>query len=231
MNKFIFVLFAVFIIFSSNSFGYFELDPNDAINRKLVLKKSFTIDDFEDGSINRDPEWWVFNNLLLYTTVNPLEEGAPSYIGGKSLQFNGKAQSHYVGGCGRYLNIPGNLYSGLKMYIYGNGPDSGILITELYDDDNDNMQIEVDPDMPSQTLYDDKFIYSLPIDWYGWKTVVIDLEKFKDENKNIGDDIWNPSQTLDGSGGLLQMQFVVLSQMEDGDVNFKIDSIKLFKFR
>ena len=69
------------------------------------------------------------------------------------------------------------------------------MIIELFDDDNNNWEIEPHPELPSETLADDKFIHTLKVDWVGWKVVIIPFSKFVDENNDIGDDRWNPYQT------------------------------------
>jgi hypothetical protein len=54
----------------------------------------------------------------------------------------------------------------------------------------------------------------------------IPLSDFVDDNPAVGDDIWNPQQT-NGSGGLLQVQFVCLGSSEKGKVNFNLDNVAL----
>jgi hypothetical protein len=42
----------------------------------------------------------------------------------------------------------------------------------------------------------------------------------------VGDDIWNPQQR-NGSGGLLQVQFVCIASTDTGIVNFNADNVSL----
>ena len=115
----------------------------------------------------------------------------------------------------------------MKLLVRGTGTQSGSLQIELYDDDNKNEVLERSSSAPSQTLYDDKFIYTMDVTWMGWRVVIIPLTNFRDENSQAGDNIFNPSKK-DGSGGLLQLQFVVFANQEKGKVDFLIDSIRLY---
>ena len=72
-----------------------------------------------------------------------------------------------------------------------------------------------------------KFIHTLKVDWTGWKVVIIPFNNFVDANLGIGDDLWNPYQT-DSSGGLLQMQLVLLAGDKEVKPRIRIDEIKIY---
>jgi hypothetical protein len=73
---------------------------------------------------------------------------------------------------------------------------------------------------------DDLWSYELKVDWNGWKQVSLPFSDFILENPSAGDGVWNPQQT-NGSGGLLQMQFICLASASDGKVNFNADNVLL----
>ncbi|MGB9613172.1 MAG: hypothetical protein ACPL4K_03235, partial [Candidatus Margulisiibacteriota bacterium] len=149
--------------------------------------------------------------------------------GNYSLGLSGMAKNWYAGGCGTYLAKERqdlSKYTNLRLDIYGNGPGSGTLKIELFDDDNNNWQVEQDPAKNYAPIYDDKFTYEIRVDWTGWKRVSIPIADFADENPLIGDDVWNPFQT-GGSGGLLQMQFICLASSDKGKVNYQVDNVML----
>ena len=186
----------------------------------------FLIDDFEDGNISETPKWWGFGELLIM-----FEDNDPKTfdgLGKKSLSFLGKTDHWLVGGIGTYLGLDGTQYNALKLIIKGSGEKSGNLTIELYDDDNGNWKVDVDPSNPGFPNYDDKFVYNLPITWKGWRTLIIPIARFRDDNPTAGDNIWNPDQK-NGSGGLLQIQLLAFSSTQKGSIDFQIDSIKLFK--
>jgi len=194
--------------------------------------KSFLIDDFESGSIKSPREWWTFSIGKAAADPNrELKKGDPrvaSQVGNYSLLLSGAARDRFVGGCGTYLAKGGqdlSKYNNFQMDIYGRGRDSGELSIELIDDDNHNWQRGEDPKSYAP-LYDDKFVYRLKVDWEGWKRVSVPLADFKDANPKVGDDIWNPAQT-GGSGGLLQMEFLVYAQEAAGRVELNLDNICL----
>lgn len=201
---------------------------------KVVLaERIFLIDDFESGSIKSPREWWTFDIEKAEAASNKElksgDEKIAAGVGVYSLLLSGPAKNWYAGGCGTYLAKEGqdlSKYSNFSMDIYGNGPGSGAVKIELFDDDNGNWQAEQDPTKNYAPVNDDKFGYEVKVDWNGWKRVSIPMADFTDENPLVGDDIWNPQQ-LSGSGGLLQMQFICIAGSDKGRVNYNLDNIQL----
>jgi hypothetical protein len=207
--------------------------PEKAPVTAVVLSDQFLIDDFESGSLKSPRDWWTFDIAEGKAAPNAeLTLGGEEVAGGVgkySFQLKGDATNWYAGGAGTYLAKEGQNLSKFNYFvvdIYGNGPGSGSLKVELGDDDNRNWQIEQNKAKNYVPLYDDKFVYEIPIDWKGWQRVSIALDDFVDDNPGVGDDIWNPTQK-DDSGGMLQLQFVCLAVKDKGIVNFNIDNIKL----
>ncbi len=183
------------------------------------------IDDFEDANLVDGPKWFLFGGLSANIRQNDLTEF--QHLGVNSLHLYGSTSSWYVGGVGTYLGIDASQYQFMKLLIRGNGSQSGSLQIELYDDDNQNQVLERNSASPSHTLYDDKFIYTMDVTWVGWRVVILPLSNFRDDNPDVGDNVLNPSRK-DGSGGLLQLQFVAFGNQEKGKVDFLIDSIRLY---
>jgi len=185
----------------------------------------FIVDNFEDADLSQFPRWWGFDNIELSVEPNVISEFP--YLGNRSLQLTGNPKNWYVGGCGTYFAIDVAKYNAIKLLVRGYGKKSGVLILELFDDDNNNFEIEPHPELSDQTMADDKFIHTLKVDWLGWKVVIIPFNNFVDGNLGIGDDLWNPYQT-DFSGGLLQMQMVVLASDKTTIPRIRIDEIKIY---
>ncbi len=194
---------------------FFQPQPNDL----------FIVDDFEDADLYINPKWWIFDNLNLSIKTNNQNEF--QYLGKRSVQLTGSPKRWYVGGCGTYFGIDVESYNAIKLVVRGFGPDSGWLSIELFDDDNGNWEIEPHTDIESETLADDKFIHTLKVDWIGWKVIIIPFSKFVDGNSDIGDDKWNPYQKK-GSGGLIQMQMVLLASNKKEKPRVHVDTIKIF---
>jgi hypothetical protein len=210
-----------------------KLETPAAVAPVSLAEKVFLIDNFESGSIKSPREWWTFDLPKVEAVSNKELKGGDELIaaevGNFSLLLNGPAKNWYGGGCGTYIAKEGqdlSKYTNFSLDIFGTGPASGTLKIELADDDNNNWQVEQDPAKNYALTKDDKFVYEVKIDWNGWKRVSIPLADFTDENPLVGDDIWNPAQT-NGSGGLLQVQFVTLASSEKGKVNFNVDNISL----
>lgn len=194
---------------------------------------TYIIDDFEDGNYTSNPEWWKFDNVNPNVVDNAdYQKGDPislAAIKKYSLSIIGNASNWYAGGLGTYVarrGIDVSKYNAFQMDVYGNGAGSGTMKIEMNDDDNGNWQIEQDPNANFANLYDDKFSYTLIVDWSGWKRVVIPVADFVDENPGVGDDIWNPEQAS-GSGGLIQMQLVCIGSKKIGVLKYNIDDIAL----
>lgn len=210
------LLFLFFIIVSTLQGATIFQDQPDNL---------FIIDDFEDANLKTFPEWWVFDNVTLSTEPNNKEEFTA--IGDRSMQITGKQDNWYVGGCGTYFAVDTSNYNAIKLLVRGYGPKSAVLIIELYDDDNNNYELEPHETVSSEVKADDKFIHTLKVDWLGWKVVIIPFNKFVDANLTIGDDKWNPFQK-DSSGGLLQMQLILLAADKNITPRLQIDTIKLY---
>lgn len=215
MRYIVFLFFSLFL--SINVFAALIFQPQP--------EGLFVIDDFEDAEIQVIPEWWAFDNIKLTIEANNLNEF--KYLGKRSLSLKGEPSNWYVGGCGTYFGVDVSEYNAIKMLVRGYGPKSGVLIVELFDDDNNNFELEPHPTIASETLADDKFIHTVKVDWLGWKVVIIPFDRFVDGNLGIGDDLWNPYQK-DRSGGLLQMQFVLLAADKMVAPRMLIDVIKLY---
>ena len=212
------LLIIFFILLSTPMSGYssFYTQIND----------TFVIDDFEDNTIDQDPAWWRFGDLMTATVENNLN--LKKGLGYLSLNISGQTENWTIGGLGTYFGIDASKYNAIKLHVKGSSEYPGTVVIELYDDDNSNWQIETHPDNPSKLLFDDKFIYTLQVSWDGWKVIQIPFSKFIDENPSIGDDIWNPNQK-DSSGGLLQMQLILIGAKPKSSIKMDIDNIKLYR--
>ena len=201
--------------------------------RPMVREEVFlfySIDDFEDGECVKNPGWWVFDGLDIdcvknsgYTKGNKIVIAG---IGDYSINLKGKAENWYIGGCGTYLGVDASKYSYFQIDVYGGGKGSGKIRIELYDDDNRNWQIEHDITKGYAQLYDDKFVYDVDVNWTGWERISIPLVDFIDDNGEVGDDIWNPSQD-GGSGGLVQLQLLIIAKGKTSSADLNIDNFRL----
>ncbi|OGC25286.1 hypothetical protein A2291_03720 [candidate division WOR-1 bacterium RIFOXYB2_FULL_42_35] len=200
---------------------------------KITAGGSYLISNFEFGSLKSPQEWWVFDikkaEPIANTDYSAGDRKVAAEVGNYSLAFNGTATNWYAGGCGTYIakeNQDLSIYDTFKIDVYGNGLGSGTLKIELLDDDNNNWQAEQDSNNSYAPVYDDKLVYDISVDWSGWKRLEIPLADFVDANDGVGDDIWNPQQT-NGSGGLLELQFICLGSKADGAIKFNVDNIYL----
>ena len=220
------------LVLPSAAVGFGEPSPEKkegvAVKEGVLL-----IDDFESGSLKTPRDWWTFDIEKAEASSNSGlkggDEEVAAQVGNYSLLLKGGATNWYAGGCGTYLakekqDLSG--YNSIQIDIYGNGPGSGTLKVELFDDDNRNWQVEQDPTKAYAPVYDDKLVYDIRVDWKGWRREIIPLDDFVDDNPGVGDDVWNPEQA-GGSGGLLQLQFICVAGKADGSVNYNLDNILL----
>lgn len=184
------------------------------------------IDNFEDGTFAEEPEWFVFDNITPVIVKNSkLQDGDAAVvknIGEYSLKLSGSTTGWYVGGLGSVLGIDASKYDTVEIDVYGNGENTGRVKIELYDDDNNNAEIEVDKDW--KPVYDDLFVTEIAIDWSGWKHLSIPISDFAVEgggNKKFDPDL------VDGSSGLNKIQIICLTTEETGDFDCNIDNIEL----
>jgi len=194
-----------------------------AIGLFFVLKgpSSIVLDNFEDANITEAPKWWSFDRVKL-NVVKSTDQKCGKY----RLMVDGVAQGWYAGGFGMTLAQPVDQHSHLQLDVYGTGPQSGKLKIELADDDNQNDKIEQNRFMNYMFMKDDKFVYELPITWQGWKTVAIPFASFKDDNPKIGSNQWDPNGE-GGSGGLINISFIVIGASETGAATFGLDNLEI----
>ncbi|MBL6722623.1 MAG: hypothetical protein ISQ13_01290 [Candidatus Margulisbacteria bacterium] len=223
MAHFFLILLVALPLFGQSFTVEIEELPTTNLNQTTTKKPSvLMVDDFEDNDLVTFREWWSFGKVMINT--KKVTEEKP-YLGETSMIINGSSYNWYAGGIGTYLNEDAQHFTTLKLVIYSPKLNAGAIRIELYDDDNNNNVVDIDSDkqMPSK---DDLLIYDLNLIWKGWKVVSIPLIDFVDFNPEIGDNIWNPNQ-LYGSGGLIQMQLVVLSSKYKSEtIEFEIDTIK-----
>lgn len=141
------------------------------------------------------------------------------------LKVRGGTESWFVGGVGTDLGIDATPFSRLQMDIYGSG-SGGKLRIELFDDDNNNFSLEQDPALDWKPTKDDKWYAEVPVLEKGFTRFSIPFSAFKLDNPGCGDGIWNPDQK-NGSGGLLKMQIILLTDKQKGQVDANIDNILL----
>ena len=183
--------------------------------------KVLLIENFNDGNISAAPEWWKFDRLEATAA-----ESKDNRLGQFYLKLTGKAEKYYVGGLGAYLGKSAAEYNALALDVYGAGLNSGTLRVQLFDDDNGTYQVEQDKNFkPTQ---DDQLEYEIVVDWEGWRTVEIPFSRFVDVNPGIGNDRWDAGAT-GGSGGLLHIQIIALSNTPNGQLNIGLDNLQLVK--
>jgi hypothetical protein len=223
-----FTMALMMVFLTSAALGMGGPPPEKDVSEKA--EGAYLIDDFESGSLNTRG-WWTFDiqNAEIYQNSDLSLRGGKvaEDVGQYSLWLEGEAKNWYAGGCGAYIakeNLNLSVYNSLQLDIYGNGV--GNIKIELADDDNNNWQNEQDPDKAYASIYDDKYVYQINVDWRGWQRVTIPFDDFVDDNPGVGDDIWNIEQK-DGSGGLLQIQFICLASRDTGMVNYNLDNISL----
>lgn len=196
----------------------------------LAVRAEFSfylIDNFETGKADK---WYHFGNLETTVEKNPsLEAGVQDTIaescGDYALKLRGKADHWYVGGIGTDLYADAGPFSRFQMDVYGSGT-SGKIKIELFDDDNGNYSLEQDPAKNWLATKDDKWVAEVPVLAKGFTRVSIPFSAFKLENPGSGDGSWNPDHK-NGSGGLLKIQLVLLTEKETGEVEASVDNILL----
>ncbi|MFH1684603.1 MAG: hypothetical protein ABIA67_06950 [Candidatus Margulisiibacteriota bacterium] len=213
MKKFLLVL-GIMLIAASAGYAQFSF---------------YLIDNFESGEFSEGPKWWRFGSLAVKLVNNSTPETRDliaESCGEYSLSFLGETNDWYVGGIGTDLGVDASKYSRFQIDINGNKNWQGKLIVELFDDDNNNYSIEQDAQKNYAPVFDDKWVAEINIQGEGFTRTSIPFTAFRDVNPGIGDDTWNPDQE-EGSGGLLKMQLVAITEQQQGKVDFKLDNLLL----
>jgi hypothetical protein len=185
--------------------------------------QTFVVDDFHDATLKA---WWGFGDLFFNVVENGAGQLDPT-IQGRSVRFEGSTKEWVVGGCGRALGVSASQFNALKLVIKGNKlKKSGIMTIELFVD-NDGKWRDRDPQRREFLLRNRyKFIYTLPVDWSGWKVVTIPFKDFLPDTPQVTQILWDRG-TQKAVGSLIQLQFVMFSPEKSGFIDFQIDSISL----
>ena len=192
------------------------------INYLYKHNKVLEIEDFEDNDISNKPKWEFFGNINYEIKKN---KSNIKWLGKHTLRVTGQGKSFYIAGTTIYLNKDISDYHTLKFTAKNNVKQTSMIQIELYDDDNNNKYIEVAKTNPDILTKDDKFVYKLDIQGKEWEVLYIPLNAFRDANMTVGDNVWNP-QTTNNSGGLVQIQFLFISENKNAEIDMEIDNIK-----
>jgi hypothetical protein len=189
----------------------------------------YLIDNFEGGKFPNGSKWWRFGDLKAELAGNATPEAhdqIASSCGEHALNLSGKTTDWYIGGIGTNLGLDASGFSRFQIDVYGVEPWSGKLKIELFDDDNRNYSVEQDPQNNYAPLHDDKWVAEVNIQGKGFTRISVPFSAFRDVNPGIGDDLWNPEKK-NGSGGLLQLQLVAITDEQQGKMSFNIDNLLL----
>ncbi len=189
----------------------------------------YLIDNFESGEFSEGAKWWRFGDLKVKLVKNPTIEGQDliaESCGDYALAFTGGTRDWYIGGIGTELGVDASKYSRFQIDMFGHPTKRGKLVVEFFDDDNNNYTIEQDAKRNYEPIYDDKWVAEIKVQGDGYTRTSIPFSAFEDVNPGVGDDIWNPHK-LDGSGGLLKMQIVMISEQQSDEIDLKIDNLLL----
>jgi len=183
---------------------------------------TYIVDRFEDPQYR---EWWNFGALKLEVVNNGVGEMDPM-VQGKALRFQGKTKDYVVGGAGRYLGLDSAQFNAIKMMVKGNAKkgSSGKITVELYVS-QDNKWRHPDPAVREYSLkYESQYTYTMAINWKGWKVVTIPFSNFLAGSPRMEKSFWNRAEDV-AKGTLIQLQLLVLSTQEKGEVDFQIASL------
>ncbi|MFA5034520.1 MAG: hypothetical protein WC500_01885 [Candidatus Margulisiibacteriota bacterium] len=185
----------------------------------------YMIDNFETGKFDK---WYKFGGMATRVVENgtpEVKDTITESCGDYSLDLKGNSTNYYVGGIGIDLNVDATPFTRLQVDVYGLTGEGKIKI-ELFDDDNGNYVLEQDSAKDWTPMKDDKWVAEVPVLGKGFTRVSIPFTAFRLENPGAGDGIWNPNQ-LNGSGGLLKIQMIMLTNQPKGEIEARIDNILL----
>jgi len=189
---------------------------------------AYLIDNFEDGDADKAPEWFNFDNdILKVEKTTKLYKGdveIAEAVGTYALSVDGNTNRWYVGGMGTMIGLDASQYDALEVDVYGNGENSGRIKVELYDDDNNNKEIEVDSSWVPTS--DDQWSYAVDVNWTGWKHIKIPFPSFTLANAGKGNGKFDPDQTA-GSAGLIKLQLIFVANAEKGEIGYSVDNLEL----
>jgi hypothetical protein len=185
------------------------------------------VDNFESGKFAEGSKWWVFGNIkgkIVKNVPLKVKDLIAQSCGDYALNVSGKSSDWYVGGLGADIGIDASEFSRFQIDVSGDPLIKGKLIIELLEDDNGNFTIEQDPKNNYEPTKDDKWVAEVKILGKGFTRTSIPFTAFRDANPNIGDGKWNPDQQ-GGSGGLLKLQLIFVTDEKKGDVDVNLDNI------
>jgi hypothetical protein len=187
----------------------------------------YLIDNFESGKFEEGSKWWVFGNIKGKIVKNPtlkVKDLIAKSCGDYALNVSGRTSDWYVGGLGADIGIDASEFSRFQIDVSGDPLTKGKLIIELLEDDNGNFTIEQDPENNYEPVKDDKWVAEIKILGKGFTRTSIPFTAFRDANPKVGDGKWNPDQK-GGSGGLLKLQLILVTDEKEGNINLNLDNI------
>ncbi|MDD5644870.1 MAG: carbohydrate binding domain-containing protein [bacterium] len=167
-------------------------------------------DDFESGidwvNSSASNYWWKYSDSGDIFNPALSSAGAPQGNNYLDIQSTDNNYNYYTGGTGHYKEMDLSAYDSFRLMVKGDS-SWGSLKIELKEKDGDLFKYG------EWTL--DESIW-LPINWTGWKEVIIPFSSFINDNPGVGNDTW--------TGDFVSANFIV-SAPAGGSISWGLDDI------
>lgn len=188
-------------------------------SKKLVVAGPYIIDDFETKSIDK---WWVFGGVKPSIVENDTKEFP--FLEPTSVRLTGSSDGWIIGGLGMPIQVDAQKFNTIKVLMKGSGPNSGSITFELYEGDSKTGQIQADPQNPGFLSVGKRYIYTLKVNWSGWRVAIIPLEWFRNDDPKTRNSVLTPK-----NGKLVQIQLLGIGAPKSKSMDIVIDRLKFYK--
>ncbi|MSR88039.1 MAG: hypothetical protein EXS67_00065 [Candidatus Margulisbacteria bacterium] len=188
-------------------------------SKKSVVAGPYVVDDFESKTIDK---WWVFGAIKPSFMDNDAKEFP--FLESNSLRLTGNSDGWIIGGLGTPINVNEQQFNTLKVLMKGIGPNSGSITFELYEGDAKTGEIQADPNNPGYLSVGKRYIYTVKVNWIGWRIVIIPLEWFRNDDPKTRNNVVTPK-----NGKFVQIQLLGIGAPKSKSMDIMIDRLKFYK--
>jgi len=142
------------------------------------------VNDFDGNGVRAETNKWIFQGSVNQNATNAVQNSNPAPIDGNFLKLSGRDDLgiSWIGGAQTYFGFPGD-----DFQTFGITSDRNNTLLELEVNNNGRDDTHIILILNEKDGSFNDFTEEIHVDWDGWKTISLPLNRFQDLNGEIVD--------------------------------------------